>query len=137
MQRHALKGCGLKWPHWLSFFIIIFYMDLWLLAWPLLSAAQYRCNCSPCTPTPFHPNAPSPAKSRDIVRRHAEQSALLYKHLSSLLSICLARVYPRMQTKTLHLLLFIRDALRTASPRFGEILNLTGYLINLSLPKMP
>lgn len=30
-----------------------------------------------------------------------------------------------------------RDALRTASPRFGEILNLTGYLINLSLPKMP
>ncbi|KAL7800496.1 hypothetical protein V8C43DRAFT_274073 [Trichoderma afarasin] len=110
-----------------------------------LPTAQYRCNCSPCTPTPFHPNAPSPAKSRD------SSADMPSKVLYCTSIFVLARVYPRMQTKTLRLLLFIRSAdflpckylLSSAltrsrqglhyappSPRFGEILNLTGSLIN-------
>ncbi|PKK45887.1 hypothetical protein CI102_8789 [Trichoderma harzianum] len=106
---------------------------------------------SPCTPTPFHPNA-SPCPKSGLVRRHAEQSALLYKHLrpcslSALLEFipfsipgCKQKLYIFFflsgQLISCHVEYLLprpslapgRDVLRTASPRFGEILNMTGCL---------
>ncbi|KAL6788284.1 hypothetical protein J3E68DRAFT_416475 [Trichoderma sp. SZMC 28012] len=101
------------------------------------------------------PECSLPCQKSGLVRRHAEQSLyctsiFVLCSLSALLEFIPFSI-PRMQTKTLHFLLFIRSAdflpckyllasaltrsgqgpaLRTASPRFGEILNLTGCLIN-------